>query len=53
MNNETIHNWTIKQRGDGVYDLYADKQWVVSRGSYLNIIDELKKVIESDKYTTE
>lgn len=49
MNNKTIHNYTIKLRGDRVYDLYIDKKWIASRGSYLNIIDELKTYIESDE----
>ena len=47
MANKTVHNFTIKLRGDGVYDLYVDKQWVVSRGSYENMLDELRKVMES------
>ena len=47
MNNSTIHNFTIKLRGDNVYDLYVDKRWIASRGSYLNILDELKKVMET------
>jgi len=46
MNNSTIHNFTIKLRGDNVYDLYVDGKWAVSRGSYLNIIDELSKIIK-------
>jgi hypothetical protein len=47
MNNSTVHNFTIKLRGDGVYDLYVDKQWVVSRGNYENMLDELRKVMAS------
>lgn len=47
MNNKTIHNFTIKLRGDNVYDLYVDGEWRVSRGSYLNIIDELEKIMEA------
>lgn len=46
MNNSTIHNFTIKLRGDNVYDLYVDGKWVVSRGHYLNIVDELSKIIK-------
>lgn len=47
-NNSTVHNYTIKLRGDRVYDLYVDKQWVVSRGSYENILDELKKIMQTN-----
>ena len=52
MNNKTKRSYLIKLRGDGVYDLYVDKKWVVSRGSYQNILDELKTIIESDEYNT-
>ena len=50
MNNETIKRFdiTIKLRGDNVYDLYFNDIWVASRGSYLNILDEAKKIIEED-----
>ena len=47
MNNSTVHNFTIKLRGDGVYDLYVDKKWVVSRGSQASILDELKAIMEN------
>lgn len=46
MNNETIHAFTIKQRGDHVYDIYADGTWVVSRGHPDNVLMELKKLME-------
>ena len=48
MNNKTIKKFdiTIKLRGDNVYDLYFDGQWVSSRGSYENILDEARNVIE-------
>jgi hypothetical protein len=50
MNNSTIKkfNITIKLRGDNVYDLYFNDEWVASRGSYKNILYEAKKLIESD-----
>ena len=49
MNNSTIKRFdlTIKLRGDNVYDLYFNDEWVASRGSYENIIDEAKKLIEN------
>jgi hypothetical protein len=46
MNNKTIHEFTIKLRGDNVYDLYVDDQWVASRGHYENILDEIRKAIK-------
>lgn len=46
MNNSTIHNFTIKLRGDNVYDLYVNGKWMASRGHYLNIVDELKKIMK-------
>ena len=46
MNNKTIFEAKIKQRGDGVYDLYINGEWVVSRGHYESILDEVKKEIK-------
>ena len=46
MNNKTILEVKIKQRFDGVYDLYVNGEWVVSRGHYENILDEIRKEIE-------
>ena len=50
MNNETIKkfNITIKLRGDNVYDLYLNDEWIASRGHYENILDEARKLIERD-----
>lgn len=52
MNNKTKHSYLIKLRHDGVYDIYVDKKWVVSRGSYQSMLEELKNIIESDDYNT-
>lgn len=48
MNNETIKRFdiTIKLRGDNVYDLYFNDEWVASRGHHENILDEAKKIME-------
>lgn len=46
MNNKTILEIKIKQRGDGVYDLYVNNCWKASRGHYENILDEVRKVIK-------
>lgn len=48
MNNETIKkfNITIKLRGDNVYDLYLNGEWIASRGSCDNILEEVKNEIK-------
>lgn len=46
MNNKTIFEAKIKQRGDGVYDLYINGEWVASRGHYENILEEVRNVIQ-------
>jgi hypothetical protein len=45
MANKTVHNFTIKLREDRVYDLYLDGKWIVSRGSYENILEELRTIM--------
>ena len=47
MNNKTIHKFTIKLRGDNVYDLYLDDTWVGSRGSAETVLSDLKDVMIS------
>ena len=42
MANKTVKKFMIKLREDRVYDLYVDNQWVLSRGSHENILEELK-----------
>lgn len=48
MNNETIRKFdiTIKLRADNVYDLYIDGEWVASRGSCENVLEEVKAVVK-------
>lgn len=46
MNNKTVLEIKIKQRGDGVYDLYVNGAWAVSRGYYEGILDEVRSVIK-------
>lgn len=48
MNNETIKkfNIMIKLRGDNVYDLYMDGEWISSRGSCDSIVDEARNAIK-------
>ena len=48
MANKTVHNFTIKLREDHVYDLYLNGKWIISRGSYENILAELKTLMEEN-----
>lgn len=48
MNNTTIHNFTIKRRGDYVYDIYMDKKHIVSKGSIDGVLEVLKALMEND-----
>ncbi len=48
MANKTVHNFTIKLREDRVYVLYLNGKWMVSRGSYENILTELKTIMEEN-----
>ena len=52
MNNKTVHNFTIKYRGDRVFDIYVDGKWVESRGSYENVIDDLRKIMEDIEFNS-
>ena len=48
MNNATIHNFTIKRRGDHIYDIYVDKKHIVSKGSIESVLEELKVIMEEN-----
>lgn len=51
MNNETIHEYMIKLRGDGVYDIYLDDVYMCSKGSYKSALQELEPIMkEADEY---
>lgn len=47
MSNETIMNFDIKikLRGDNIYDLYFNGEYLTSRGNYESILDEVKKAM--------
>ena len=50
-NNETVHEYKIKLRGDGVYDLYVDKTLMANKGSIESVVNELKVIMkEVDDY---
>ena len=46
MNNKTVLEVKIKQRFDGIYDLYINGEWVVSRGYYERVLDEIRNAIQ-------
>lgn len=46
MNNKTVLEIKIKQRGDGVYDLYINGDWKASRGHYESVLDEIRNIIK-------
>lgn len=49
MSNETVVTFDIKikLRKDNVYDLYLNDEWISSRGSCDNIMDEARNVIKT------
>lgn len=49
MNNETIKriNITIKLRGDNVYDLYIDGEWVSSHGNCDKVLKDVRTAVET------
>jgi hypothetical protein len=49
MSNETVMNFDIKikLRKDNVYDLYLNGEWISSRGSCDNILDEVRNVVKA------
>ena len=51
MNNETIHEYKIKLRGDKIYDIYVDGKLMSSKGSIDSATAELKVIMaEADSY---
>lgn len=51
MNNETKHEYKIKLRSDGVYDIYLDGVHMASKGSYKSALKELEPIMkEVDEY---
>lgn len=51
MNNETKHNYLIKLRNDGVFDIYVDGNFIISKGSVASAAKELEVIMsEADEY---
>ena len=48
MNNKTVERIEIKMRGDNVYDIYVNKQWIGDCGCYLKALDMVKEYIERE-----
>ena len=46
MNNSTIEEIKIKKRGDNVYDVYFNGDWVASRGSYIGAFAAVMEYID-------
>lgn len=48
MNNATVERIEIKLRGDNVYDIYVNKQFIGNAGCYLKALDMVKEFIERE-----
>ena len=48
MNNKTIHEFTIKLRGEHIYDIYVDKKHIIAKGCIENVLEELKTLMEEN-----
>ena len=54
MNNATKHNYLVKYRKDGVYDIYVDGNFIISKGSIASAVKELEVIMsEADEYKLE
>ena len=53
MNNSTVKkvNFTIKLRGDNVYDLYLDGNWIASYGSCDSTLKDVSSLVK-DSFNT-
>lgn len=45
MNNETVHEFKIKYRGDNCYDVYVDGKFVSTKGSIESAVKEIEDVM--------
>lgn len=46
MNNVTVEEIKIKRRGDNVYDVYFNGEWIGYAGHYAKALDVVKEFIE-------
>ena len=49
MNNKTVERIEIKKRGENVYDIYVNKQFIGNAGCYLKALDMVKEFIEDEE----
>ena len=47
MNNRTVEEIKIKLRGDNVYDIYVNGEWIGARGCYLNALNFVREYIQA------
>ena len=47
MNNATVERIEIKMRGDNVYDIYVNDEWIGGRSCYLNALNFVRKYIQA------
>ena len=49
MNNQTVERIEIKLRGDNVYDIYVNGEWIDSAGYYMKALLIVASFIENEK----
>ena len=47
-NNVTEKKVTVKRRGDGVYDIYVDDEFVESKGNFISVSKRVEELLEAD-----
>lgn len=45
MSGKTVYKFEVKFCNDNVYDLFVNGEWLLSRGSYRSILDEIEKIM--------
>jgi hypothetical protein len=48
MNNRTVERIEIKMRGDNVYDIYVNGEWIDSAGYYMKALLIVADYIEKE-----
>ena len=48
MNNATVERIEIKLRGDNVYDIYVNEQWIGAAGYYMKALDMVREYFERE-----